>query len=201
MILVLFFILILIALLIIVLIIISSITINIQHLESSNFEKINLKYKIVVSLTMFNKFKWINIKFDNEKLQKLFKKMHLEKITIKEIEKEFKLSDVKEIFNIKPRLQFLDLKIKIGLTDVILTSYTIPIICTIISIILPHITDNKDVKNISYNVNPIYNNKNVYSVKLNAIINIKVLNLLNSLYKIYRNRKKDMEERNLSYNT
>lgn len=199
MILVLFFIIISIILIAILLIIFSSIKITIQNLNYSNLEKEKSKYKIIFSLNMFTKFKWLNIKLDSEKIQKLLTKMHLEKITIKEIEKNFKFSDLKEIANVKPNLEYLDLNIDIGLDDIMLTTYAVPIICTIFSIILPHITDRKNIKDISYEIKPVYN-KFVYNVKLNTSIDIKILNLLNCAYKIYRARKADVQEKSISYN-
>ena len=199
MILVFLFIIIFIFLLAIILIIFSSIKITIQNLDYSNLKESKSNYKIIFSFNIFTKFRWLNIKLDKKKIQKMFRKMHLERITIKEIERNFKFSDLKEIVNIKPKLEFLDLKIKLGLDDVILTTYAIPIICTIIAIILPHVTDKKNIKNISYEVKPVYN-KLVYDVKLDATINIKIINLLNSAYKIYRSRKAEAQEKSLSYN-
>ena len=199
MILVLFFIIIFIVLLAIILIIFSSIKITIQNLDYSNLKREKSNYKIIFSFNMFAKFRWLNIKLDKKKIQKMFKKMHLERITIKEIERNFRISDLKEIANIKPKLEFLDLKVKIGLEDIMLTTYAVPIICTILSIILPHITERKNIKDISYEIKPVYN-KLVYNVKLNTTINIKIINLLNSVYKIYRARKADEQEKSISCN-
>lgn len=199
MILVLFFIIISLILILIFLILFSSIKITIQNLKLTNLEKNNKNYNIILSLIIFNKIRWLKVKFDNKKVKKIFKKMHLERVNIKEIERNIKLSDIKELINIKPKLESMDLKVKIGLTDVILTSYAVPVVCSVLAIVLPHITEQKNINNIFYEVKPVYN-QNAYSIKLNTTINIKIINLLNSVYKIYRSKRKNVQDKNMLYN-
>lgn len=173
--------------LIIIFILFSTIRIQIIKFEISNVKKVNSNYIINISAYLLNKIKWISLKLDEKKIKKISKKIHLEKLNIQKIEKNLKLSDIKEIINIKPLISFLNLDINIGLEDVILTSYLIPIICTILTIILPYISRNKDIKNINYKISPIYNNKKIYNIKIDAIVEIKLINVLNAVYKIYKN--------------
>ena len=114
--------------------------------------------------------------------------MHLEKIDIKKLEKDLKLSDIQELLKIRPKISMLNLQLKVGIQDVVATSFAIPIICTVISVILPYVTERKNFKNIKYKIEPIYN-QYAYHLKLDTEIEVKIINVLNSLYKIYKSRK------------
>lgn len=167
---------------------ISTVKIKINNLKMENPKKINSKYEISISFNLMNKLKWISIKLNKQKIRKILTKMHLEKIDIKKLEKDVKLSDIQELLKIKPKLSMLNLQLKVGVEDVIATSFAIPIICTAISIILPYVTDRRNFKNIKYKIEPIYN-QYAYHLKLDTEIEVKVINVLNSLYKIYKSRK------------
>ena len=192
MVLVLFFLIILV-MLIIIFTIFSTIRLELKNVQFSNLEK-NKKYIIKISSYLFNKIKCFSLKINNNKLKKISKDLHLEQIDIKKIEKDFKISDLREITNIKPKVSYLNLEMKIGIEDVILTSYIIPIICTILAIILPHIVNRNREKYIKYNILPIYHSKNEYDIKFNAVLEIKIINILISAYKIFKSRKKTEKE-------
>ncbi len=211
-----FFLLIIIAifLLLTMLILFSNLKIKIKHFEISNIKptntnyskninktmkkQINKKYEIIISLLLKNKIKWFSICFNNEKLKKIYQKMHLEKIDIKELEKNLKISDIKEILKINPNITKLNLNIDIGLENVILTSYLIPILCTIISIILSKSVESKDYNKIKYSIKPQYNKGNIYHMNLSTEINIKIRKIIQALISINKNRKKAKDENNNS---
>ena len=115
------------------------------------------------------------------------------KIDIKNFERDLQLSDIQEIFRIRAKISSLNLNIKIGMKDAVITSYIVPIICTVISLILPHITEKKNISNIKYKVEPVYN-QNAYHIKLNTVLEIKLINVLNSAYRIYKSRKSSSEK-------
>lgn len=173
--------------LLIIFILISTIKIEIKEVRASNAMKIKSNYVIKISARLMNKLKWISFEIDKIKIKKFAKKIHLEKIDIQKLERNINVYDIKQIINIRPKLTYLNLDVSLGVEDVILTSYIIPIISTIISIILPHVTKDNKIKNINYKILPLYNNKNIYDIKLDTIIEIKVINVLNAMYKIYRN--------------
>ena len=173
--------------LLILFILISTIKVEIEKVNISNVMKIKSNYIIKISALLVNKFKWLSFQIDRINIKKFSKKLHLEKIDIQKLEKNFNVYDIKQIINIKPKLTYLDLKISLGVEDVILTSYLIPIVSIVISIILPYITKNNKIDNINYKIMPLYNNKNIYDIKLDTIIEIKVINVLNAMYKIYKN--------------
>lgn len=180
----------------IITVLLSTIKIQLKNFNISNLKIKKTNYKLVISLSFLNKFKWLSFKLNKQKLHKISLKMHLDRIDIKKLEKDFKISDIKELLKIKPRLTFMNLELQVGLEDIILTTYMIPSICAILSVILPCVTEKNDIKNIKYIVEPIYNQKNLYYIKLNSNLEIKMLNLLNSMYSIYKNRKKDVPNKN-----
>lgn len=173
--------------LIIIFILVSTIRIDIKKVRISNTVKAKQNYEIKISAYLVNKLKWISIRINKIKIQKIAKKMNLEKIDIQKLEKNIDLYDIKQIFNIKPKLRCLNLEMSLGVEDVILTTYLIPIVSTVISIILPYITKESKIKDIKYKILPIYNNQNVYDLKLDTTIEIKMINVLNAMYKIYKN--------------
>ena len=196
MILVFFFLIILINIMLItIFFIFSTVRIELNQVRFSNITENDKKYIIKMSLYLFNKIKWISLKLNNDKLKNISKKLHLEKVDLKKIERDFKISDLKEIANIKPKVSYLELEMKIGIEDVILTSYIIPTICTILAIVLPYIIIKDKEKYIKYYVLPIYNCKNEYDIKADIILEIKIINILISTYKILITRKKTVKEK------
>ena len=196
MILVFFFLIILINIMLItIFFIFSTVRIELNQVRFSNITENDKKYIIKMSLYLFNKIKWISLKVNNDKLKNISKKLHLEKVDLKKIERDFKISDLKEIANIKPKVSYLELEMKIGIEDVILTSYIIPTICTILAIVLPYIVIKDKEKYIKYYVLPIYNCKNEYDIKADIILEIKIINILISTYKILITRKKTVKEK------
>lgn len=185
-------------------IILSNLQIQIINFKLDNIQHLSPKYIINISLKLFNKIKWISINLDNNKIKRILNKIHLEKINIKEIEKNINLEEIKQLIDIKPKILSLDLNIQIGLENVILTSFLIPIICTIISIVLSKLLDLKnmddidnmdEINNIKYIVIPIYNRGNIYNIQLNTIVNFKITTAIKSMYRIYKINKKNKEER------
>lgn len=187
--------------LLIVFTLISTIEIKVKEIEFSNIKKITPRYVINISAKLLNKFKWIEIDFDNGKIKKITKKIHLEKIDIQKLERNLKISDIKEIINIKPKISSLHLIVNVGLEDVILTTYLVTGISTIIAIILPYITKKNSENNLNYKVLPVYNNQNVYYLKIDTVLEIKVMNVLSSLFKIYKDNKYNEKVKKVSRST
>lgn len=180
---------------------ISTIEVKVKEIEFSNIKKITPRYVINISAKLLNKFKWIGIDLDKGKIKKITKKIHLEKIDIKKLERNLKISDIREIINIKPKISSLNLHVNVGLEDVILTTYLVTAISTIIAIILPYITKKNSENNVNYKVFPIYNNQNVYYLKVDTVLEIKVMNVLSSLFKIYKDNKYNEKVKKVSRRT
>lgn len=171
----------------------STVRFRIEDFEVANIKHIAPNYNVVISLKLFNKIKWLSFGLNDKKMKKLYTKLHLEKVDIRKIEKELKFSDIQEFFKIKPKLTHLNLKLKIGVDDVIITSYIVPIICSILAITLPLVTSKENIKNIKYKIEPAYNMKNIYHLKLTTTLEIKLMNILISIYNIHKNKKQNKE--------
>ena len=171
--------------------IVSTIRFRIEDFELANTKHINPHYKVVISLKLFNKIKWLSFSLNDKKMKKMYTKMHLERIDIKKIERDLSFLDIKELLKIKPKITHLNLKLKIGVDDVVITSYIVPFICSLIAIVLPRITSKENIKNIKYKIEPAYNMKNIYHLKLTTTLEVKVDNILSSIYNIHKNRKQN----------
>lgn len=172
-----------------ILIIFSHIQLEINNFEISSKMNSNCKYEVTFSLYFANRIKWSTVHLDSLKMKKIYTKMHFEKIDIHKLEKDIKFSDIKEIIKIRPNIKKLKLKIDIGLENIVLTSYLIPLICTVLSVIFSKNVCEKDLDEIEYLVNPIYNEGNKYHIKLSGILNISILRILKSAIKIYKRKK------------
>lgn len=202
-----FFILILIVLVSIFIVYSLSLKISINRIlvdtKNNNFD-----YEIKVGLYLVKKIRIIAIKINKEKMAKIeqtieklnrskilkkLSKFNIEKMSLK-LEKKLK----KEIINknIKPieaveiilknlKIETLKFKmdLRIGLEDVIITSFLIAILSSILSIALKFTVNNiKDGNKYYYKILPIYRNENVLKLNLNCIINIKMVHIINIIY-------------------
>ena len=101
--------------------------------------------------------------------------------------------------NIEPEIFKFKLKLKIGLGDVIFTTFMIPIISSIISCVLNKGSINLYKKNSKqkyyFKIDPEYN-KIAVKLKLNCIINVKMVHIINIIYAlIIKKRRSDKYER------
>lgn len=185
---------------ILIFIIISTIRISVNEFETTNLTTAKLRYQLKISFYIFNKIKWFSFRLNDKNINKISRKMHLDNLDIKQLEKDISLSDVNEILRIKPKISYMNLDLKLGIDDVILTTYLVPIVSTIIAIILPYMSKKNDTNSIHYKIEPIYNMKNKYYIKLNIVLNVKIVNLLNCIYKIYRSKKFDKRTNKIQFN-
>lgn len=208
------------------LIINSSLVINIKELFVSNIpEKQKAHYKIEISLKAFKYIKWIKISLTEEKVKKILEKPFV-KIDFKKLEKDFKLEDIKVLKKLVPELAYLNLDANIGLENAITTSFTVALVASAISIILPNIIPkseklqnsskkqddtytskrkikslqkiSKIQKNYKYQINPIFQNKNLYKINLNCIIQLKMVHIINVIYIFSKKGRSDKNERTTS---
>ncbi len=178
----------------------STLRIEIKDLEATNMkEKKTPDYAIIVSLYLFNKLKWISFNLNDEKLRRTYSKMQLEKIDIKKLEKNFKWEDLKIIKKLEPKISYLNLKMKLGVKSPIITSFIVSIISSIISILLPHFVLKIKSKDYKYIIEPVYQNKNLYKIKFNCIIQVKMVHIINVIYILVKRKgRSDLNERTAS---
>lgn len=181
-------------LLIIILLIISlRFEIEIENFKYSNYKK-QIPDNFIVKFRIFilNNLKIIQIKLNKEKIKQIYSKQKLEKIDAKKLMKKLPKGykekiKILEIINLKK----VNLYLEIGTEDVMITTMFIPILATTLSIIF---SKTSNPQNCYYKLQPIYIDKNIYKINLNCIISIKVIHIINIMWRILRKRD-DINER------
>lgn len=172
--------------LILTLIFISTLRIKLENMNISNIKKNKSAYSINISFYLLNKIKWLAFNISENKIKKITKKIQFKNIDMIKLEKYLQPSDIKELAKINPKISYLKLEFNLGLEDVVVTSYIVAIISTMLSIILPYVTKEKERKNLYYKILPIYNNKNQYHINLDVIFEVKLINVFKVVYKFYK---------------
>ena len=174
-------------LLLLIMIIISKIEVEIQNLDMSNIDKKQNNKKLKVSISLrIGKLHWIKIKLNNKiKSYEQNNKAEAEKMkktAKKEVAIILKNTEIRRlIMNTKVELNEFKANISIGTEDYVITSYLIGIISAILSNILARAKFGKKQKiskTVIYSVQPIYQPKNIYLVKMNIKVATKISHLL-----------------------
>lgn len=217
----LFFLCVLIMFLVILLVIrYSSIRISIINLEiATNSKDIINDYEFEFGIYFFSKIRIIKFtinekrikELQNSKFIKKVSKVNFEKITRKlekRIEnkilynyKNYNILNIIKILlkEIKPDISKFKFDLKIGFEDIMITTYAIPIISTLISFFLKLTVKDLNLENKKreyyYKIEPIYN-KNIINLRLNCIINVKIVHIINIIYIfLIKKRRSDKYER------
>ena len=85
---------------------------------------------------------------------------------------------------IKIDINSLNLKIELGTKSPILTSFIIPAISTIITMLL--VKTQKNVNNKIFKISPVYINDNIVKIKLYSELEIKFINILSAISMYYK---------------
>lgn len=176
-------------LLLLIMIIISKIEVEIQNLDMSNIDKKQNNKKLKVSISLrIGKLHWINVCLNKKKILKLNNKIksyeqnNKAETAKKEVVIILKNTEIRRlIMNTKVELNEFKANISIGTEDYVITSYLIGIISAIIPNILARAKFGKKQKiskTVIYSVQPIYQPKNIYSVKMNIKVATKISHLL-----------------------
>lgn len=197
----LFFITISIILVNVIMLIFSSFKLIVTNLEINNSNnKIMPIYELKIAFYLLGKIKLFSFKINNNKTKKIlekdFIKQKIENIKIKSHEKskkqkKFQIKILKQFIK-KLELESINLLIYVDTKNVILTSYFVAIISGIIPNILKENIKNFDSKHHIFKITPLYKNQNYIYIKLNCIINIKIVHII-SMYKLgnkYKGGKK-----------
>ena len=190
---------------IIFLVLLSTFRIEIKNLKLSNIENKNQikkqqksDFAIILSFYLFNKLKWISINLNDEKIKKAYRKIQLEKIDLKKLEKDFKWEYLKIIKQLHVKLSYINLKINAGVESPVITAFFVSILSTIISILLPFFAIDLTKENYRYTIQPIYKNKNLYKIQLNCIIQVKMVHIINVIYLFVKKGRSDVNGRTTS---
>ena len=190
-----------------------------NNLSNKKETKTNNDFLIKFKLCIFNIVPITFLKINNKKLDKLKeKKMFvkigkrlkntMDKMQLQFIDKLIKNQSQKTILDVlsitkelKLKFKKVDLKVDVGLSDVIATSFLIPTITTIISFFFRN--TNLDLRNSKYTIKPIYNQSKfsvnpIYNLEnygseinifLKCIIEVKMIHIINIMYIIKKQRK------------
>ena len=185
--------------------IISTIQIEIKNLVINSNNKKENKINLYIRLKILNKLTYLKVEVNREKISdfKDLDKRILEKIN--QIKNKL-ISNRKEILNIDNirALKYLNLKIdelefdlKIGLADSFFTSIIVGIIWTLISILIAR--NEKEYINKNYSIKPEYNENPLIKIKLNCIINIKMIHIINVIYMLRKKKRSGEYNERTSY--
>ncbi len=194
-------------------------TIKIQIKVQDIKSHFNTNFKIIIQIFIFQSIPIIKLKINKQKMDKLNKKAHIQQKVEKIIKKQdfTKMIDSKErkniwqlvkniAQNIKLEIKEMDLKVEVGAENVILTSFLVPIISTILAFIIVksqsqgvrktnNNNDNEKNDSIYYKVIPKYENKNLINFELNGIFEIKMIHIINTICILKRKRRVGKNER------
>ena len=172
----------------------STIRIQVENFEASNIEDMKKpkNYKIKIALYLFNKIKWIWISLDDKKIQKISQKSKWNEVDIK---KYVDVKDIKLVKKLSPKISFFNLKVKLGAFDILTTTYLVAILSTFIAVLLPYTIKKYKKENYYYEILPVYFDKNLYEIKLNCIIEEKMVHIISIVYALLKKRRVDKNER------
>ena len=111
-----------------------------------------------------------------------FKINYLKIVQNKKVKNSFsklknKLS-LSNLYELKPNIEKLNLKLSLGTEDVIITSFLVTIFSFIITYIFKNYIKKIDMDKYSYKINPNFNEENKISLELNGVLNIKTTNII-----------------------
>ena len=180
------------------LLVISTLKIEVEKLTLTNMKQ-NHKpdYSIKIALCL-NNINWLWVTLTDERIEKLIAKIPFYKIDFKKLENDFTFDDIKTLGKLHIIISKLKLKASLGFESPILTAFTISFISSAIAIALPHLIKKWEKERYVYVIQPIYQNKNLYKIKLNCIIKLKVVNIINVIYIFIKKGKSDKNERTAS---
>ena len=167
-----------------------------KNMCNGNFE-FDYRYNFKIRLYLFGKMPYFQININKGKIEK-FNAKKISKIIskLKNMKKiEIDKNDKEKLRRLLPKVEKLNLKIKIGTEDTIITSFLSSIISIIISLILPYFVKYKDIKNIKYKLIPLYNERNEVSINFDSIICIKMVHIISIIYIVLKKRRVDKNGR------
>jgi len=148
---------------------------------SINKLKINIEIRILKIIKIFNikinekycEILKIKVKFNGLKKLKDYNQSSLEFI-------------IKNIGKLNPEIKKINMNLSIGTEEPILTTFSIPIVSTLIAVLISKKMQKIDKGKCRFRINPLYLNSNIVLLKVNGIISLDTLKVL---YFIKKHRK------------
>ena len=155
----------------------------------------NINYKISVIIYIFYKVPIFKISISPKMMKKIEKVTKWQDLKGKIIRNENKIDlDILEIINnLQTELKRFELKIHIGIENVILTSTVVFIISIIISFILKKYS-TKNTKQY-FKIMPKYGDENFIDLQFNGIFEIKMIHIINTICIEKKKRRVEENER------
>ncbi len=184
----LFFSIILLIFIVILILIFSEVRIEIEDFEFSNPNKnFKLEYNGKICLYFMGKIKLLWLRINSKKTKKILtKKFFKQKIEkLKKVDNNQKKiqrqNGIKVIKMLKQKAKIKKLKFQMYLDteNVILTSYLVGIISSIIPNIIRNNIKDINHNNFNFKIFPLYKNQNYIYLKLSSIISIKLVHIIN----------------------
>ncbi len=128
-------------------------------------------------------------------MRKMYSNKKIEQIDLNKLKQNIPINieTLKIIKHLKLKIESLKLQINIGIEDAIITSYSVAIIASILSMILPHVVKKEDIEKIKYEINPIYNTL-TFNLNVDSIINLKIVHIIYVIYNLVK-KGRDKNER------
>ena len=185
------------------LIILSNLEIEIKdfsyNTEKKEIRK-NMDYLIFIRLKLFNRITWIRLKINDKKINK-FKESKLYIYKLSKIRNVYDRKIIKEsarhLNDLRININKLNLYLDICALNNLLTSFSVGLISTFISIILAKNAKYKEYSKdkFKYIVIPSYEQKLRFKIKLDCIIDIRIVHIMNIIFKLIKKRSVVYNER------
>lgn len=173
----------------------STIRVEVDTLKINNKEKIQIEdFNLKIYLAFLNKVKWLKIKMNKEKFEKI-NKGNIDKLLQKakkiKIIKDFVESNILKkgkllsnaIKETRVCIENLNLEAKIGLENVIILSYIVAVLDMIIGINLAQKAKDLKQEKYQYIITPYQAKKFYLILSLECIISVKISNILKHIIK------------------
>lgn len=179
---------------IILILLLSTIKINIKCLEMENIllPKLKYNYDIQIGIYIFNKIPLIKFNINSNKVEET---KIINKIQSKYSKAKVDLDMIKALKLLSIKIESLSLNLQLGTEDVLNTSIIVFIISSILSIGLPNLVEKRNFENVKYEIIPLYIGNNAFSIKLNSIICVKMVHIINIIYIYLQKRREEKNER------
>ena len=170
-------------------------------IDSQSKKYINDRYEIIIKLKIFGNIPILKFTLNKSRLRKIKQSRKMNE-KVKQLEKDIiqnknKL-DVQIIKGLKEfskniYMEKLDLQIELGTENAFLTSMLVAIFSSILSITFSRIHVKE--KNIIYEIEPIYMNKNSIKIEISGIFQIKLIHIINTIYVLNKKGGRKNHER------
>ena len=184
---------------IIIVLIFSKIQVEIENfrlnLPKNKNKILNDTFLFKIKLVIFGTLPIINLKINREKLKKLENNLKDKKIKldINKIGKQITKENINDAKKLQMHIEKIKLKINFGTENTILTSFIVPIISTIWSIVLTKKRVKEEKQRLE--INPIYNKGNLLNILFEVIFEIKMIHIIKVICAKIKKRRVEKYER------